>query len=257
MNRRREAEVTEKVTVLSAMRDGARPPGGVFLRRGLNKEGVRPMQAVETLVPRTASRIRRIDMRIVLGVILMLFAVVGTATVVQRAQARIPVLVAAEAVEAGEVIEASDIKVADLSVGGGIAYLAASRQNGIVGQIAAEPLSPGKVLTPSSVVTKSTLPSGYVAMSVSLKPYRAASGSIHSGDHVAVIASPTQGRDEPTTILFKDVAVQSVQQAQTSEGSTLIVTLRLRLEEARALAEAQAKGSIDLVLLSKTPGEAR
>lgn len=84
------------------------------------------MQAVETLVPRTASRLRRIDMRVVLGVILMLFAVVGTATVVQRAQARIPVLVAAHTVEAGQVIEASHIRIADISVAGGIAYLAAS-----------------------------------------------------------------------------------------------------------------------------------
>lgn len=212
------------------------------------------MQAVETLVPRTASRLRRIDMRVVLGMILMLFAVIGTATVVQRAQARIPVLVAAQAVEAGEIIQSSDIRVANISVGGGIAYLAGTREREVVGQIAAEPFSRGKVLTPGSVVTKASLPAGYVAMSVALKPYRAASGSIRAGDHVAVISSPAQGREDPTTILFTDIIVQSVQQTQTSEGSALVVSLRLRLDEARALAEAQAKGSIDLVLLAKASG---
>lgn len=109
------------------------------------------------------------------------------------------------------------------------------------------------MLTPDSIHTKASIPAGHVAMSVALKPHRAASGSIRAGDHVAVISSPAQGREDPTTILFTDVIVQAVQQAQTSEGSTLVITLRLRLEEARSLAEAQARGSIDLVLLAKAP----
>lgn len=212
------------------------------------------MQAAATLVPKTALRIRRMDMRVVVGVILMLFAIGGTASLVQRAQGRIPALLAARAVEAGEVIEISDLRIADISVSGGIAYLAASRQSEVVGQIAAEPLSPGEVLTRQAVVTKASLPPGYVSMSVALKPQRAAAGSIRAGDHVAVISSPSTDRNEPTTILFTDVVVQSVLKAQTSEGSGLVIALRIRLEEARALAEAQAKGAIDLVLLSKESG---
>lgn len=212
------------------------------------------MQAVETLVPRAASRIRRLDMRVVVGMILMLFAIAGTASIVQKARDRVPVLVAARSVEAGEVIKSSDLRVADISVVGGISYLAASRTREIAGQIAAKPLAAGEILTPHSVVSKSSLPAGYVSMSVALKPSRAAAGSLQAGDHVAVISSPSPERNEPSTILFTDVVVQSVRQAQTSEGSAIVVALRLRLDEARALAEAQTKGAIDLVLLARQAG---
>ncbi|MGH2708073.1 MAG: hypothetical protein ACRDJK_07235 [Actinomycetota bacterium] len=86
------------------------------------------MQAVHTPVPRAASHIRRIDMRVVVGVALMLFAIIGTFSLVRRAQARIRVLVGARQVEPGEVIKASDLRVADLSTSGAVAYLPASQQ---------------------------------------------------------------------------------------------------------------------------------
>lgn len=212
------------------------------------------MQAVETFVPRTASRVRRIDMRVVIGVALMLFAVVGTIALVNKAQARIPVIVAAQAIEPGEVISPSHIRIADISIPAGIAYIESSRKSEIVGQIAAEPFWPGKILGPRSIATTSFLPEGFASMSIALKPQRAAAGDLRMGDRVAVISSPSADRNEPTTILFTDVVVQSVRQSQTSEGSALIVALRLRLEEARALAEAQSKGVIDLVLLARGEG---
>ncbi len=78
---------------------------------------------------------------------------------------------------------------------------------------------------------------------------------MRSGDRVAVLSSP--GVDEAggnqqeaaTTILLADVPVLSVHQATTSEGEGVFVTLTLRLEEARALAEARASGRVDLALL--------
>lgn len=209
------------------------------------------MQAVETLVPRAASRIRRLDMRVVVGVILMLFAIAGTASIVKKAQDRVPVLVAARSVEAGEVIRSSDLRVANISIAGGVSYLEASESRAIHGQVAAKPISAGEILSSHSVASKASLPAGYVAMSVAIKPSRAAAGSLRSGDHVAVISSPSPERNEPSTILFTDVVVQSARQGQTSEGSTLVVALRLRLDEARALAEAQTRGAVDLVLLSR------
>ncbi|MGH2703702.1 MAG: RcpC/CpaB family pilus assembly protein [Actinomycetota bacterium] len=190
-------------------------------------------------------------MRVVVGVTLMLFAIAGTTSLVRRAQDRTPVLVAARQVEPGHVIEPSDLRVADISLPRGVAYLPASGQGRVVGQIATEALWPGKILGPRSIARSSTLPAGQVSMSVALKPHRCSAGDLRAGDHVAVISSPTPDRNLPTTILFTDVTVQSVRQAQTSEGSALVVALRLRLEEARALAEAQAKGSINLVLLSR------
>lgn len=209
------------------------------------------MQAAESLLPRAHIRLRRIDLRVAVGVLLMLVAVFGGAALIKTAQARTPVLIAASSVQPGEVIDASDIRVAELSVSGGVAYLPASMREQIVGRVAAEPLWDGKLLGPASMSQAPPLPAGTVAMSLALKPEHSVAGSLRPGDAVAVIASTAPGRSEPrTTILFTSVPVLSVTRAEATEGGGVIVTLRLRLEEARTLAAARAAGSIDLALLS-------
>lgn len=209
------------------------------------------MATAEAVLPRAHSRLRRLDLRVAVGLLLMIVAVVGGASLIKSAQARIPVLVAAGAVEPGAVVEASHLRVVEASLAGGIAYLPASMQDSIVGRVATEPLWEGKLLTPNSVSDAPPLPPGTVAMSLQLKPDRAAAGSVRAGDQVAVIASRAPGRGDPqTTILFPSVAVLAVSRAAPEEGGGVLVTLRLRLEEARALAEARTAGEIDLVLLS-------
>lgn len=209
------------------------------------------MQAAESLLPRAHLRLRRIDLRVAVGVLLMLVAVFGGASLIKTAQARTPVLIAAGSVQPGDVIKPSDVRVAEMSLSGGVAYLPASMRDQIVGRVATEPLWEGKLLGPNSVSQTAPLPPGTVAMSLMLKPDHAVAGGIRPGDHVAVIASTAPGRgDQRTTILFTSVAVLAVSRAQLEDGGGVIVTLRLRLEEARALAAARAAGSVDLVLLS-------
>src|SRR5258708_2293261 len=97
------------------------------------------MQAADALLPRAHVRLRRIDLRVAVGLVLMMVAVFGGAALIRTAQARTPVLVAAAAVQPGEVITASDLRVVDLSLAGGVAYLPASMRGQIVGRIATEP----------------------------------------------------------------------------------------------------------------------
>lgn len=209
------------------------------------------MATAEAVLPRAHSRLRRIDLRVAVGLLLMLVAVVGGAGLIKAAQARIPVLVAAGAVEPGEVITATDLRVAEVSLAGGVAHLPAEMESSLVGRVATEPWWEGKLLGPGSAAESPPLPAGSVAMSLLLKPDRAAGGGIRAGDQVAVIASQGGGREEArTTILLAQVPVLSVSRAPAEEGGGVLVTLRLRLEEARMLAQARAAGEIDLVLLS-------
>lgn len=198
-----------------------------------------------------AAKLRRIDLRVVLGLVLMVFSVWAVTSLVRKAQAREPVLVAAKAVETGAVIQEGDLRVEDVSFAGSVAHMPAARRSEVIGKVAAEPLSPGKVLAPTSVASSAGLPAGYVAMSTALKDDHAAAGELRPGDRVAVISSTSPDRPNArTTILLTGVPVIASRRDETSDGRGRIVTLRLRLEEARALAEARAAGSIDLVLLS-------
>jgi Flp pilus assembly protein CpaB len=218
------------------------------------------MQASEALVAGAHSRLRRLDMRVAVGVLLMLVAVLGGASLIRSAQARTPVLVAAGTVQPGEVIQPSDLRVVEMSVPAGVAYLSASAEGQIEGRVAAEPLWDGKVLGPGSVADAPPVGAGMVAITLLLPPESAVGGDIRSGDRVAVLSSP--GVDEAggnqqkadTTILLPDVPVLSVHPATTSQGEGLFVTLTLRLEEARALAQARASGRVDLALLPGAGG---
>jgi Flp pilus assembly protein CpaB len=211
------------------------------------------MQAAEA-IPRAHARLRKLDLRVVVGILLMLVAVLGGASLIRSAQERTPVLLAAGTVQPGEVIEASDLRVAEVSLPAGVAYLPASMRGEIVGRVAAEPLSDGKVLSPGSISQSAPLAPGTVAITLLLPAESALGGDLRAGDRVAVISSPgpdqaAAGEATPTTILFTEVPVLSVRQASTAEGQGLLVTLTLRLEEARALAEARARGRVDLALV--------
>jgi Flp pilus assembly protein CpaB len=209
------------------------------------------MQAVETMVPRAVAKARRLDLRVIIGLALMAISLVGVTAVVRRAEARVPVLVAAQPIEAGSVIEATDLRVESLSISGGIAHLSESDRASTIGSFAAQRLSAGQLLTQDSVLKTTGLPAGYVAMSLALKPDRAAGGELRPGDHVAVIASSSPDQPERgTRILLQEVPVLSLRQSDRADGGLVIVSLRLRLEEARDLAEAKEAGAIDLVLLS-------
>jgi Flp pilus assembly protein CpaB len=213
------------------------------------------MQAVEA-IPRAHVRLRRLDLRVVAGLLLMLVAVVGGSSLIRNAQARTPVLVAAGTVQPGEIITAADVRVVEASLPAGIAYLPASARSDVVGRVAAEPLWSGKVLGPGSLSDAPPLATGMVAFSLLLSPQAAVAGQIRAGDRVAVLASPSSdqavkpGSESATTILFTDVPVLSVRQASSPDGENLLVTLTLRLEEARAVAEAKAVGRVDLALVS-------
>lgn len=214
------------------------------------------MQASEALVAGAHSRLRRLDLRVAVGLLLMLVAVLGGASLIRTAQARTPALVAAGTVQPGEVIDASDLRVVELSLPAGVAYLPASMKGEVVGRVAAEPLWEGKILAAGSVSDAPPLAPGVVAITLLLSQESAVGGSLRSGDWVAVLSSPggthagVDRKSSATTILFTEVPVLSVRQASTAEGEGLLVTLTLRLEEARALAQARASGRVDLALVS-------
>jgi Flp pilus assembly protein CpaB len=217
------------------------------------------MQLSETIVPRAHARLRRLDLRVAIGLVLMLVAVLGGASLIRSAQERTPVLLVAGTVQPGEVIEDSDLRVAEVSVPAGVDYVPASMRGEIVGRVASEPLWEGKVVSSASVSEAPPLPPGAVAISLLLPAESALGGNIRAGDRVAIISSPAadqnvSGEERPTTILLAEVPVLSVRQAGAAEGQGLLVTLTLNLEEARALAEARAKGRVDLALLPGVTG---
>jgi Flp pilus assembly protein CpaB len=211
-----------------------------------------------TVVPQTAARMRRVDLRVLLGLVLLLAGVLGTLAIVQQAGQRSPVLVMARSVQAGQVIGADDVRVAELGIAPGVATLGAGERDRVVGRRAAVPLEQGQVLGPAVIADGPALAAGLVAMSLALAPEHAAAGQLRAGDQVAVVASSKQ--DEPTAdvssgVLLSPVSVLSVLTQGDDSGADrkLLVSLAVRPGQAALLARA-AQGTLDLVLLPASGG---
>jgi Flp pilus assembly protein CpaB len=206
-----------------------------------------------TAVPRSTARLRRIDLRVVIGLALLLAGVLGTVAVVQRAGHRVPVLVMARDVAAGQVVGDQDVRAAELGLAPGVATLGVSDRARVVGQVASSPLAAGQVLTPAAVDGGPALGPGRVAMSVAVAPAHAAAGLVRAGDRVAVVASGTVDQpDVRAGVVLSSVPVLSVLTPPQDAGGEgrLLVSVAVTLEEAPLLARA-AQGTIDLVLLPR------
>jgi hypothetical protein len=68
------------------------------------------------VVPRSAARLRRPELRVVIELAGLLAGVVGTVGVVQRAGQRTPMLVMARDVPAGQVIDSLDVRLVELGL---------------------------------------------------------------------------------------------------------------------------------------------
>jgi Flp pilus assembly protein CpaB len=211
-----------------------------------------------TVVPQAAARARRVDFRVLIGLALLLAGMLGTLAIVRQAGQRTPVLVMAHSVQAGQVIGAGDVRVAELGVAPGVATLGVGERARLVGRRAAVPLEKGQVLGPAVMTDGPALAPGQVAMSLALAPEHAVAGQLRAGDQVAVVASgrPDQtNTDVASGVLLSPVRVLSVLTEGDENGSDrrLLVSVAVRPEQAALLAKA-AQGTIDLVLLPASGG---
>ena len=211
-----------------------------------------------TVVPQTAARMRRVDLRVLIGLALLLAGVLGTLAIVRQAGQRTPVLVMARAVQAGRVIGAGDVRVAELGVAPGVATLEAGERARVVGRVATVPLEPGQILSPAVVADGPALAPDQVAMSVALAPEHAAAGLLRAGDRVTVLASGKPDATGPSVqagVLLSPVRVLSVltQGDSGAADDKLLVSLAVRPEQAALLARA-TQGTLDLVLLPRSGG---
>lgn len=203
------------------------------------------------VLPRAAVRTRRIDLRIVVGLLLFVVGVLATSGLIRQAKERTPVLVAARSLEPGDTVGSEDLRVAEMGLATGVATLSADELDSVVGQVLTSPIEAGQVLAPGAISSGPSLGAGEVALSVAVAPSRAAGGSLRSGDRVMLLG--TQDPDRPTartTVLLSSVEIIAVDQAQgPGVEPSLTVTLAVGTDDAQSVVQAANSGILDLVLL--------
>jgi hypothetical protein len=199
------------------------------------------------------SRRRIRPARVLLGVLLVLVTSVAGVIVARRVDTRLPVLVTARALDAGQTVTAADVTVVKVAADGGVVTVPASQLSTVVGQVTAVPLVAGTLLSPAQLSGPAWPGAGEAVMAVPVKPGRLPSG-LGAGAKVTVLVVPggspggtgVSGGAGAPRVEQATATVVSVADAADQSGTT-VVTLVLAAANATRL--ASASGDVALVRL--------
>ncbi|MBI1759246.1 MAG: hypothetical protein HYR62_08485 [Actinobacteria bacterium] len=175
----------------------------------------------------------------VLGAVV--FGVVGL-----RSDPGVDVLAVARAVPAGAQITDADLQVAHIVVDPVLRVFPVSQRAGVVGRVAAVPLTAGSLLSVGQVGAVSDPPPGQAVIAVGVKAGRVPAG-LTLGASVLVLVVP-QGTGGPVTPVQAQAVVRAVEPVDS--GGMTVVTVQV--SAASAVPIASASGDVALVL--QNPG---
>ena len=186
------------------------------------------------------------------GALLVVLCGVGTATLVAAGNDSVPVLALAQDVEAGQVLTADDLRVAELA-GSGLSALSADGAGAVVGQMVTATLPAGTLLN-DSMLTPTPLPAaGLQLVAVAVKPGGVPAEAVPGRDvtliRVVTTADPNAGADP--AVLVARARVVSVR-TETTNG-LVILSVQVPAEAAMPVAQASAAGAVAVTLLPVAP----
>ncbi len=205
----------------------------------------------------------RLDVRLLAGAALVAVSVVGSLTLWGQAQITRPVVVAARTIEPGDVIERSDLAVAEARLPGDLERLALpeAELSGAVGRTATGPIHAGELLVRPDLGSGPRIGPDDLAVTIPV-PDDAVYARLRRGDAVAVLATTDAGQPESrTSWLLPRATVYAValEAARVSlgggggdseEGRPTNVTLVVPRSRAAQVAHALVNAELTLLLLA-------
>jgi pilus assembly protein CpaB len=206
-------------------------------------------------------RPRRIDLRAVMGLLLLLVAVVGSLSFWSASSDTRPVLVAARDLPAGATLNASDLAIARVRVDDAIyqAAVPAEQMASVVGKALADPLHAQQLLVRAQISNQAPLGPDQMALTIGISPETAVGGQLRPGDAVQVLLTTNKGTPavHTTVVLLRatiydvghDQETVAVNTGGSDQGSISWLTLIVTPEEAVQLGQAKWAGELDVALL--------
>lgn len=161
---------------------------------------------------------------------------------------KVPALVAATPLERGELIDASDVRVAYVSSDNTLARLDDSEMNQVVGRAALVDLAEGTLLSSSVVADVPAVDTGDGVVGLSLEPGAYPSRGLAPGDRVHVVRTEdVADLDAEPTVVARSATVFDVEELASDQ---ILVSILTNEEDAQAVAAAAGAGGLRLVLVA-------
>lgn len=180
-----------------------------------------------------------------------------------NAGGRQPMLAMARAVPAGQLIEADDLAVVQVSADPGLRPVPAAQRAAVIGQSAATDLVPGALLTQGQWGDASLLAEGDVVVGVPVPREQLPSGRLQPGDKVLVVLNASSsdpvdaggGGGRPSGSVAPGSLGRVLAEARVFasdelvDGATAVLSLAVPRDSAPDVAGASAEGRVSLVLV--------
>jgi Flp pilus assembly protein CpaB len=197
------------------------------------------------------ARLRRVDTRIVVGLVLVVASVAGGLALFSAADHTLPVMAASRDLPAGHVVAAGDVHVARVRVDAGVlrGLVRGERKGVLIGKVLLQPLAGNGLITTSAVGRER---SGAREMTVPITSEHALGGSLRVGDRIEVLATFAKGGKDARTLTVVHEA-QVVEVVRTKgilgerAGDLSALTLAVNADEAVYLAFASHTAELDVV----------
>ncbi len=185
---------------------------------------------------------------VAIGVLVTVVFALGAVLWHLSAVEKVPALVAASPLERGEMIDASDVRVAYVSSDSSLARLDSSEMDRVVGRAALVDLAEGTLLSTSVVADVPAVDTGDGVVGLALDPGAYPSRGLAPGDRVRVVrAEDVADLDAEPTIVARSATVFDVEDLASDQ---ILVSVLTNEADAEAVAAAAGAGGLRLVLVA-------
>lgn len=184
------------------------------------------------------------------GVSLVALGSLGAAVLTQTVGDTVPVVAVARDVAAGEVLQRTDLAVADVNRDPALSPVPASKLQSLVGRRAAVALPAGSLLTDKAVTDVVQPTSGRSMVGVALTPAQLPAEPLRAGDKVRIVATPA-AQGEPPATTPATIAGEVVSSVGPNETGLTVVNVTVPVNQAADLAARVATGRVALILDSR------
>jgi hypothetical protein len=184
------------------------------------------------------------------GIALVVVGALGAAYLTQLVGDAVQVVAIAQDVQPGELIERTDLTVADVSVDPALTPVPAARLTELVGQRAAVALSAGSLLTDAAVSEQVLPATGQSLVGVALQTAQLPAEPLQAGDRIRIVDTPAS-QGEPPAPTPQTIPGVVVSASPADDSGLTVVDITVPSAQAADLAARVATGRIALVLDSR------
>ena len=208
----------------------------------------------DAFAPRLTTSRRRSTVAIIVAVLSVAGGALAGVIAYKASSGRQSILAASHQIAAGHVLQASDLRIVDVSTDGGLSLVLASDEDSVIGRPVGVPVAAGAPLTTGDLAPAAEAGMGEAVVGVLCKAGQYPP-SIAAGDTVEVIDSGGAGSganapsaaEPPGVALYATVISVDVPTDTATVGT--IISLRMSATAAPAVSRAATAGRVSLILV--------